>query len=74
MRKFGVIVVVLVLTTSNCFAFGSKFKKEVEKEAGGVKLVREVISGGYDVISTVELQKLLKSGEDVLVVSISVTY
>lgn len=68
MKKFGVIVVALILTASNCFGFGSKFKDEVEKEAGAMKLVREVISGGYDVISTGALQELLKSGEDVLVV------
>ena len=28
----------------------NKFEKEVEKERGAVKLVREVIGGGYDVV------------------------
>lgn len=53
----------------NAFGFGaSKFEKELEKEAGAVKLVREVQRGGYDVITTEELQKSLQSGEDVLVI------
>lgn len=68
MKKIVVIIVALVLTASNCFGFGSKFKDELEKETGAIKLVREVTYGGYGVISTSALQDLLKSGEDVLVV------
>lgn len=68
MKKIGLIVMALVLTASNCFGFGSKYKDEVEKEAGAIKLVQEVVYGGYEVISTATLQELLKSGEDVLIV------
>ena len=45
-----------------------KFEKEVEKEAGAVKLVREVRKGGYDVVTTEELKRLIDSGKDMLIV------
>jgi len=46
----------------------NKFEKEVKKEAGAVKLVREVQRGGYDVVTTEELKKWIDSGKDMLVV------
>lgn len=46
----------------------NKFEKEVEKEAGAVKLVREVQRGGYDVVTTEELKKWIDSGKDILIV------
>jgi thiosulfate/3-mercaptopyruvate sulfurtransferase len=55
--------------TASGFGFGdNKFEKEVEKEEGAVKLTREVMRGGYDVITTAELKELLDSGKDILVV------
>ena len=47
---------------------GNKFEKEVEKEAGAVKLVREVQRGGYDVFTTEELKNWIDSGKDMLIV------
>ncbi len=56
------------------FGFGdSKFEQEIEKETGAVKLVREVIRGEYDVITTEELKKMIDSGKDVLIVD-TMTY
>ncbi len=46
----------------------NKFEKEVEKETGAVKLVREVQRGGYDVVTTDELKKWIDSGKDMLIV------
>ena len=46
----------------------NKFEKEVEKEAGAIKLVREVQRGGYDVVTTEELKKWIDSGKDMLIV------
>jgi rhodanese-related sulfurtransferase len=48
--------------------FGDKFEKEVEKEAGAVKLVREVQRGGYNVVSTEELKKWIDGGKDMVIV------
>lgn len=45
-----------------------KFKKEVEKEAGAIKLHREVQRGGYDIISTMELKNLMDSGKDIVII------
>ena len=45
-----------------------KFEKEGEKEAGAVKLVREVQRGGYDVVTTEELKNWIDSGKDMLIV------
>lgn len=54
---------------SNVFAFGtSKFEKEVTTEKAAVKLLREVERGGYKVITTEELQKAIKAGDDMLIV------
>jgi thiosulfate/3-mercaptopyruvate sulfurtransferase len=46
----------------------NKFEKEVEKETGAVKLVREVQRGGYDVVTTEELKKWIDSGKEMLIV------
>lgn len=73
MKKFRNVIAImtaLVLASSiNAFAFGtSKFEKEVEIEASGIKLTREVITGGYDIMSTQELSELMKSGKDIVIV------
>lgn len=69
MRNVIAVALVLLLSASNAFCFGnSKFKNEVEKEAGAVKLVREVIGGGYDIVTTAELTELKASGEAIVIV------
>lgn len=47
---------------------GNKFEKEVEKEADAVKLVREVLKGGYGVVTTPELKQWMDSGKNMLIV------
>lgn len=69
MKKLVVVTLVLLFTASNAFSFGSsKFKDEVTKEEGAVKLTREVMRGGYDVVTTAELAELKASGKDIVVV------
>ncbi len=69
MKKFALAVVLVAFAASSAFAFGtSKFTAEVDKEAGAVKLTREVVKGGYDVITTAELNDLIKSGQDMLII------
>lgn len=46
----------------------NKFEKEVAKEQGAVKLVREVQRGGYNVVTTVELKKWMDSGKQIILV------
>ena len=63
------MVALFLMVASNAFAFGeSKFEKEVAKETAAVKLVREVQRGGYDLITTDELKKLMDSKEDIVIV------
>ena len=47
---------------------GNKFEKELEKETGAVKLVREVQRGGYDLVTTEELKNWIDTGKDMVVV------
>ncbi len=69
MKKIVLTVILALLTASGAHAFGTdKFKEEVEKETAAVKLTREVVKGGYNVITTEELQAVLKAGENVLLV------
>ncbi|MGB3210277.1 MAG: rhodanese-like domain-containing protein [Desulforhopalus sp.] len=69
MNKLFLTAVLVLVTASGSFAFGtSKFKDEVEKETGAVKLAREVVRGGYDVITTAELSEAIKSGDDMLII------
>lgn len=69
MKKIMLTALILVCSVSSVMAFGtSKFKEEVEKEAGAVKLTREVVRGGYDVLTTAELVDMIKAGEDMLII------
>lgn len=46
----------------------NKFQKEVDKEIGAVKLVREIQRGGYDVVTTAELKKWMDKKKDMIIV------
>ena len=56
------------LTTPAAAFLKNKFEKEVEKEQGAVKLVREVQRGGYDVVTTTELKKWIDAGKKMVIV------
>ncbi len=45
-----------------------KFEKEVEKETGAIKLLREVQQGGYDLVSTADLKQWIDAGRDMVIV------
>ncbi len=62
------IVGILMLGLAGPAAAKNKFEKEVEKEAGAVKLVREVQKGGYDVVTAEELKKWIDAGKDMVIV------
>jgi thiosulfate/3-mercaptopyruvate sulfurtransferase len=62
------LIIFVLVTTTSAMAFGNKFEKEVEKEKGAVKLVREVLKGGYDVVTVDELKKWMDQGEKMIVV------
>ena len=67
--KLAVVGSLIMGFSSQAFAFfGNKFNKEVEKENGAVKLVREVQKGGYDVLKTDELKAWIDEGKEMIVV------
>ena len=71
MKKIVFAAVLVLFAASSALAFGfgnAKFKDEVDKETGAVKLAREVVRGEYDLITTAELAELIKAGEDVLII------
>ena len=67
--KLGLIMALVIGLAAPAGAFlDNKFVKEVEKEAGAVKLLREVQRGGYDVVTTEELKQWIDSGKEMLIV------
>jgi thiosulfate/3-mercaptopyruvate sulfurtransferase len=69
MLKLMIVSVLAIGLAVPAMAFlDNKFEKEVEKEAGAVKLAREIQRGGYDVVTTEELKKWIDSGKDMVIV------
>jgi len=66
----NLLIAILILGLATfAHAFGKdKFEEELEKEQGAVKLVREIQRGGYDIVSTEELKKMLDERKDILVI------
>jgi thiosulfate/3-mercaptopyruvate sulfurtransferase len=69
-KKFFTFIVtgLLAMSLSTPVMAKDKFEKELEKEQGAVKLVREVQRGGYDVVTTAELKTWIDAGKNMLVV------
>lgn len=68
LKMFLVLGLVAAMASPAEAFLENKFEKEVEKETGAVKLVREVQSGGYNVVTTEELKKWIDSGKDMMIV------
>jgi rhodanese-related sulfurtransferase len=68
LKLMVVSLVALGLADPGMAFLENKFEKEVQKETGAVKLVREVQTGGYDVVTTAELKKWIDSGKDMIIV------
>lgn len=74
-KRLSIIAAVFAMTLSlaacdlgSLLGGASKFEKEVTKEAGAVKLTREVMRGDYGVITTAELKAKIDAGEDMVIV------
>jgi len=67
LKMFLIMALVVGMTAPAGAFMNNKFEKEMEKEAGAVKLVREVQRGGYDVVTTEELKKWIDSGKELLI-------
>ena len=71
LKSFVTILSIAVLMTigiaPNAWS-KNKFEKEVEKETAGVKLVREVRRGDYDLVTTAELKTWIDAGKKMLII------
>lgn len=70
-KMFGNFLIGILIMGLATFAhaFGKdKFEEELEKEQGAIKLAREIQRGGYDIVSTEELKKMLDEKKDILVI------
>lgn len=61
------IVTFVMVMPAGAFLDG-KFKTEVEKEQGSVKLVREIQRGGYDVVRVDELAAWMKEKKPMVII------
>ena len=64
----SVIIIMTILLMPLSSMAKNKFEKEVDVEAGAVKLVREVQQGGYYVITASELKEMKDAGKDIVIV------
>ena len=46
----------------------NQFQQEVQTEEAAVKLAKETVQGGYQLVTTAEMKKMLDGGEDLLLV------
>ena len=67
LKLMWVAILVLGFAVPSSAFWGDKFEKEVEKETGAVKLVREIQRGGYDVVTTEELKNWINSGKEMII-------
>ena len=68
-RVFPVVFFMVVLLTLPAYGFmGGKFKDEVKKEKGAVKLTREVISGRYGLVTASELKGWIEAEKEMVIV------
>ena len=68
-QRFSIILYALLVTIilAGSSMAENIFEKEVEKEEGAVKLIREIQQGGYDVVTTAELRNWIDQKKDMIV-------
>jgi thiosulfate/3-mercaptopyruvate sulfurtransferase len=66
---FLISLVVFILSGfSHTANADNKFEKEIEKEKGAAKLVREIQRGGYDIVTTSELKQWIDEKKEILII------
>jgi len=67
-KSIFILMVIMILNLMILGCSSNKFEKEVEVEKAGVKLAREVLAGGYGLVTTYELKKMTDEGAEVLII------
>jgi rhodanese-related sulfurtransferase len=71
MKKIAGLILTLfcLLAASPSFAlFDNKFEAEVTTETVAVKLHRDTVSAGYELLATAELKKMIDEGKDMVII------
>ncbi|XPV76082.1 MAG: rhodanese-like domain-containing protein [Desulfovibrio sp.] len=62
------VLMVSLMALTACAGADSKFAQEVDKEKAAIKLLKEVERGGYGVISTEELKKMINNKKEMVII------
>lgn len=68
MKKLAMVGVMLLFAVGLYGCGADKFEAEVAGDAAGVKLVKEVLRGGYGVLNCAELKALMDANEEMVIV------
>lgn len=68
MKKALFLMLASVLLLAGCLGAEDKFAREVTKEAEAVKLAKETVRGGYELITVAELKDLQDKKADMLII------
>lgn len=68
MKRTLLTLLACIALLTGCLGAEDKFAREVTKEAEAVKLAKETIRGGYDLITVSQLKELQEQGADMVVV------
>ena len=67
-KKIAVSMLLVILVSVSQSAADDSFAQEVEKEVAAVKLAREVMRGGYDLVTVNELKGWIDENKDMVIV------
>lgn len=68
MKKVCLTILACAVLLTGCLGGEDKFVREVVKEAEAVKLAKETVRGGYDLITVSELKGLIDQNKDMLII------
>lgn len=68
MKKLVLGILACAVLMTGCLGGEDKFVREVTKEAEAVKLAKETIRGGYELITVAELKELQDKNTDMVIV------
>lgn len=68
MKKVCLSILACAVLLTGCLGGEDKFVREVAKETEAVKLAKETVRGGYDLITVSELKGLMDQNKDMLIV------
>ena len=67
MNKTFFLILALVILMAGCLGGEDKFHQEMIKEAEAVKMARETVKGGYELITVADLKALQDKNTDMIV-------